>query len=90
MIAVRKALDFVFTQDELRWVDDILPKNPLAVPPKGGAKVQGHPSNVSLSKCNGSKSSLGNLRQRGPGTNAEKIPMNSSSPPNLEIVVPQV
>ena len=31
MVFLRKLLDYVFTQDELGWVDDILPKNPLAV-----------------------------------------------------------
>ena len=31
MVALRKMLDLIFTQDELRWVDDVLPANPLAV-----------------------------------------------------------
>ena len=31
MVVLRKMLDFIFTQDELRWVDDTLPSNPLAV-----------------------------------------------------------
>ena len=31
MVILRKLLDYVFTQDELGWIDDILPAHPLAV-----------------------------------------------------------